>query len=227
MAIGIVCPPVTEVVKHFSVRCGPSWDPPKTYVDLTSPGVVVLDTTVVPDVIGLHAIDDQAALVCVLPSDFPNIFRVLVPDDRAEPRGLHDLMLEDSSSTEACHVRLASAADLMKLKQRWPSSLLTGMTKCQVDPPAHRDCKHEFGSGRLADCPHCDLQVNTSLSRHIMTFHLALVQLWRCSIPWCSVWKRTDQDCVEHLRLWHHTDSSVVASKLSKCFPPWTVTCVA
>ena len=38
-----------------------SWDPPKTYVDITSPGVVVLDTTVVPDMVGLHAYDDKAA----------------------------------------------------------------------------------------------------------------------------------------------------------------------
>ena len=37
-----------------------SWDPSvDTCVDLTSPGVVVLDTTVVPDVVGLNAFDDQ------------------------------------------------------------------------------------------------------------------------------------------------------------------------
>ena len=87
-----------------------------------------------------------------------------------------------------------------------------------------RDCKREFGSGLPRDCPHCNLHVNTSLSRHIMTFHLALAQLWRCPTPWCSVWKGTAQDCVEHLHLRHHADSSVVASTLGKCFPPWTVT---
>ena len=92
-----------------------SWDPPKTFVDLTSPGVAVLDTTVGPDVIGLHAFDDEAALVRMLPRDIPNIVRVLVPDDRAEPRGFHDLLLEDLSSMEACHVRVA---DLTKLKQQ-------------------------------------------------------------------------------------------------------------
>ena len=115
---------------------------------------------------------------------------VLVPDECAEPHGFHDLLLEDLSSTEAFHVRPASAADLMKLKQRWPSSLLTGMTKCQVDMESlRRDYKREFGSGRTGDCPNCDLHINTNLSRHIMTFHLTLAQLWRCPIPWCSVWK--------------------------------------
>ena len=53
--------------------------------DLTSSGVVVLDTTIVPDVVGLHAYDDKAALVRVLPGNFPNIVRTLVPDDRAAP----------------------------------------------------------------------------------------------------------------------------------------------
>ena len=106
-----------------------TWDPPKRYTYLTSPGVVVLDTTVVPDVVGLHAFDDKAVLVRVLPGDCPNIVRVLVPDDRAVLRGFHDLLLEDLLSTEACHVRPASAADLTKLKQQWLSSLLTGMTK--------------------------------------------------------------------------------------------------
>ena len=74
-----------------------SWDPPKTYVNLASPGVVILDTTIVPDVVGLHAFDDQATLVRVFPDDFPNIVRVLVPDHSAESRGFHDLLLEDLS----------------------------------------------------------------------------------------------------------------------------------
>ena len=55
-----------------------SWDPPKTYVDLASPGVVVMDTTIVPDVVDLHAFDDRAALVRVLPGDFPEHCLVLV-----------------------------------------------------------------------------------------------------------------------------------------------------
>ena len=59
--------------KTFRCEMCTSWDPPKTYMDLTSPGVVVLDNTVVPDVVGLHAYDDKAPLVRVLPGD---IFRV-------------------------------------------------------------------------------------------------------------------------------------------------------
>ena len=167
---------------------------------------MVLDTTVVPDVLGLHAFKDEVALVRVLPgdfpnivrvlvpddraeprwfhdllvedlsatkdchirpSDFPNIVRVLVPDDRAEPRGFHDLLVEDLSATKDCHIQPASAGALTALKQQWPSSLLSGMTKCQVDMESLcRDCKRKFGSGCPGYCPHCGMHISTSLSRH-------------------------------------------------------------
>ena len=42
-------------------------------VDLTSPGVVTLDTTVVPDVFGLHAFDNLAPVARVLPGEFSNM----------------------------------------------------------------------------------------------------------------------------------------------------------
>ena len=201
-----------------------SWNPSKTYIDLNSPGVVVLDTTIVPDMFGLHDFNDEVVLVWVLTGASPNIVRVLVPDDRTEPRAFHDLLIEDLSATK---VWSASAGDLTVLRQHRSPSLLSGMTKIQVDMESlHRDCKRKFGSGRPGDCPHCGMHINTSLSRHVMNFHLALGQLWGCPIPWCSVWKGTAQDCVDHLRRRHLTevDSSVVASTLVKCFLPWTVT---
>ena len=98
-----------------------------------------LDTTVIQDVLGLRAFNEDAALVRVLPSASPNIVRVLVPDDWAEPRVFHDLLIEDMSDTM---VRPSSAADLTELRQHWPPSLLSAMTKCQVDMEAQRrECK--------------------------------------------------------------------------------------
>ena len=72
--------------------------------------------------------------------------------------------------------------------------------------------------------PHCGTCINTSLTCHVMSFHLDLGQLWRCLIPWWSVWKGITQDCVDHLRLRHHAGSSVEAITLGKFFLPWTVT---
>ena len=156
------------------------------------------------------------ALVRVLPGTSPNVVRVLVPDDRAALRGFHALLIEDLSATKvSCTV----------LRQHWPPSLLSVMTKRQVDMEAQcRECKRQFGNLRPGKCPHCGTYINTSLSRHVMSFHLNLGQLWRCPIPWCSVCKGTAQDCMDHLRLRHHTGSSVKSSMLGKCFPPWTVT---
>ena len=98
-------------------------------MDLTSPGVVVLYTTVVPDVVGLHAFDDRVSVVWMLPGDLRNTVRVLVPDVRADPHGFPDLLIVNLSGTETCHVRPVSAGDLTAPKLRWPSSLLSAMTK--------------------------------------------------------------------------------------------------
>ena len=121
---------------------------PKTYVDLNSPGVVILDTTVVPDVIGLHAFNDEAALVRVLPGVSSNIVRILVPDDLS---GFHDLLIKDMSATI---IQPAFAGELTELLQHWPPSLLSVMTKRQVDMEAQRqECKCQFGNLRPGKCP--------------------------------------------------------------------------
>ena len=41
---------------------------------------------------------------------------------------------------------------------------------------------------------------------------------------WCTVWKGTAQDCVDHLRKTHEISHSVKAANLARYFPPWTVT---
>ena len=55
-------------------------------------------------------------------------------------------------------------------------------------------------------------------------YHLDLAQLWCCPVPWCTVWKGTSQDCVDHMRKAHDTPVFVKAGNLARWFPPWTVT---
>ena len=81
-------------------------------VDLSSPEVLPLDTTVIPDVFRLHAFDDRASLVRVLPGSFRNTVCVLFPDDRADPGGFHDVFMENLSNTPEYHVQLVSTQDL-------------------------------------------------------------------------------------------------------------------
>ena len=112
-------------------------------VDLTSPGVVTLDTTVVPDVFGLHAFDDRAPVVRVLPGDFLHTVRMLDPDDCANPVGFHDVHVENLSNSLSCLTSTCTV--LTSLRQCWPSSLFSAMNRCQADMEAlHRDCKREF-----------------------------------------------------------------------------------
>ena len=50
------------------------------------------------------------------------------------------------------------------------------------------------------------------------------MQLWRCPVMWCTVWKGTAQDCIDHMRRTHKVPLSVKAANLAKYFPAWTVT---
>ena len=51
------------------------WNAPESVVTLDSPGVVVLDTLCVPDVLGLRTRDADAEPVRVLPGRAPSVFR--------------------------------------------------------------------------------------------------------------------------------------------------------
>ena len=78
---------------NFRNKLHRSWNAPKSFVDLDSPGVVALDTSVVSDVLGLKAFYDDAEPTLVLPGMAKNIIQILVPDDRAEPRGFCNVRL--------------------------------------------------------------------------------------------------------------------------------------
>ena len=113
---------------------------------LDSPGVVVLDTSAVPDVyIGLRARNSNAEPTLVLPGRAQNSVRVLIPDDRAAPWGFHDATLVDMTGATGPSV---SKEELSTLWRQWPVSLVVGMSKRQSDLELmRRDCKARFSSG--------------------------------------------------------------------------------
>ena len=59
--------------------------------------------------------------------------------------------------------------------------------------------------------------------RHVARLHLDLVQLWRCPIAWCTTWKGSPQDCLEHLRNGHDAPWISKTASIEKYAPPWTV----
>ena len=54
-------------------------------------------------------------------------------------------------------------------------------------------------------------------------YHLELTQLCRCPVSWCTQWKGTPQDSVDHIQLSHVVPPTVKSANLGKWFPPWTV----
>ena len=43
-------------------------------------------------------------------------------------------------------------------------------------------------------------------------------------MSWCTQWKGTPQDCIDHIRKKHSVPDSVKAANLGRWFSPWTVT---
>ena len=183
-----------------SFRCElqTSWNVPELYL----PGVVELDTSVVPDVLGMRVHYEDAELTRVLPGRAQKSVRVLVPDARAKPRGFHDVTLVDMTNVAGPAVL---TADMSHLRRQWPTSLLTGMTRRQTDLELlRRECKCRFRDMQSGVCTYCRRHIMHDMARHVSMYHLDLGQLWWCPVLWCSYWKGTPQDCIDHIRLRHH-----------------------
>ena len=145
---------------------------PESYVYLESQGVVELDTSVVPDVLGLRALYEDAEPTRVLPGRVQNSVQVLVSDARAKPLGFHDMTNVSGPAV--------SMADMSHLQRQWPTSLLTGMTRRQTDLELLRwECKHQFCNMQAGICAHCGRHIVHDMACHVSTYHLDLRQLWR------------------------------------------------
>ena len=126
----------------FRYELQTSWNAPVSFVTLDSPEVVALDTSVVPDVLGLRARYPDAKSTRVLPGRAQNSVRMLVLDARATPRGFHDVTLVDMTGETGPTV---SMGEMSKLRRQWPTSLLTGMTRRETDlETLRRECKSRF-----------------------------------------------------------------------------------
>ena len=108
---------------------------------------------------------------------------------------------------------LVALSDIGCLRLDWPKDLFTFVGRYQCELEQMRKT-----------CPTCEKYIQVNLGKHVALYHLDLAQLWRCPVPWCTVWKGTSQDCVDHMRKAHDTPVFVKAGNLARWFPPWTVT---
>ena len=85
----------------FRVHVQTPWNAPEAFVTLDSPGVFVLDSAHVPDVLGLRTRYPDAAPVKVLKGRAQESVQVLIPDMKGTDRGFHDVTLVDMVDVEA------------------------------------------------------------------------------------------------------------------------------
>ena len=76
--------------------------------NLCSLGVVDLDLSVCPDVVGLNAFDEKMPVTRMLPGLSPCELTLLIPDTNIAQDGFHDVVVEnliESSTWRSRHVR--------------------------------------------------------------------------------------------------------------------------
>ena len=199
----------------FNVELQVSWNALEAYVNLDSDGIYELKT--VPDILGLHARRQGAAVVKVLLGRDSRSVRALVPDARVHDQGFHKVTLVDMGDTAGPDV---SMADLSLQWVQWPVPVVSSMSWLQ---PEMEQLRHVCKKRYLHGCSLCGKKIKLDMGRHVANYHPELAQLWRCPVSWCTLWKCTPQDCMDHLRLAHAVPASVRTANLGKWLPSWTV----
>ena len=151
----------------------------------------------IPDVMGLRALWPSAAIVKVMSVPDSLCIQVVTPDDHVNI-GYHEVLLHDMEEEDLPFV---ATSELGYLRRAWPTTLFMFMSRYQHDLERMRkECKERFSCTQSGNCTHCGKYIQRDLGKHIALYHLELAQLWRCPVMWCTVWKGTAQDCIDHMR---------------------------
>ena len=168
---------------------------------------------------GLRADRPGAVVAKVMSVRNSRCIRVVTPDDHVTC--YHETLLHDLGEEDLPFV---SISELNYLRRTWLRAVFAFMTRYQQDLEMKRkECKERFGCTQSGQCTHCGKHIWMDLGKHISCYYLELAQLWRCPVMWCTVWKGTAQDCIDHMRRAHKLPLSVNAANLAKYFPAWTV----
>ena len=160
----------------FDVELCIPWDAPEAVVDINSAEVVTLGSF--PDKVGLFGRRKDAAVSRILQGRDSRSVRFLVPDARGLDQNFHDVTIVDMDDERE---PMVTPADMTRLRELWPPEIFNHMRWFQQDLELMRK----------------------SAKREFARLHLDLVQLWRCPIAWCTTWKGSPKDCLEHLRNGH------------------------
>ena len=187
-------------------------------MDVSSEGVVPLRN--IPDVIGLVGRREGAVESRVLQGRDVHSVQVLVPDCRGVDQNFHDVTIVDMGEVPES---ADSIPELSALSQQWPPAVLSHMGWHQKELEEMRSAaKQLFRQSLPSSCVYCGSLIKSGMYRHVVCLNLDL-QLWRCPVSWCTVWKGTPQYCMDHLRGSHNVPWEVKSASLEKFLPPWTV----
>ena len=139
--------------------------------------------------------------------------RVLVLDSRGLEWDFHDVTIVDMGNLPESSVSMHELS-LLHRHMIWLQQDLDTM---------RAEAKKRFRNARPGKCFYCDKWIKCDMYRHVATYHLDLVQLWRCPVSWCTMRKGMPQDCMDHVRGAHDVPWDAKSASLDKFVPPWTV----
>ena len=205
-------------VTFMAELCVP-WDAPKAVIDINSTDLISLGSF--PDKVGLFGRRKEAAVSRIIAGRDSRSVRFVVPDGRVVDRGYHDVTVMDMEEEREPMVVLS---DMTRLRELWPVEVFDHMKWYQQDlERLRKSAKKDHQQTRPMPCRFCGKVIRVDMYRHVARLHLDLVQLWRCPIAWCTTWKGSPQDCLEHVRSGHDAPWVSKTASIEKYAPLWTV----
>ena len=196
------------------------WDATEAVVDVSVAGVEIQHS--LPDAMGLEARTRHVTRSRILRGRDPRSICVLIPDSQGPDQNIHDVTIVDMGKLPERHVPIMQLAELI---HRWPPAVINHMTWRQREIELMRSVvKTECRQNSLKPSTFCGASIKNNMYHHVARCHLQLAQLWRCPVPWCTMWKGTPQDLMTHILEGHSVLGETRRASLQKPFPPWTVT---
>ena len=192
------------------------WDAPEAVVDMNSKDLISLGPF--PDKVGLVGRRKDAAMSRIVRGRDCRSVRFVVPDVHLVDRGFHDVTVVDMGDDREPTIVLQ---DMTRLRELWPVEVFDQMKSRQQDLELMRkSAKRNYQQVRPMPCRFCGKVIRCDMYRHVARLHLDLVQLWRCPIAWCTTWKGSPQDCLEHVRSGHDAPWVEKTASIERYAPP-------
>ena len=102
-------------------------------LNMCSLGVMDLDLSISPDVFGLRSFDATKPVTRMLPGSSPCELRLMLPDDRLDNDGFHDIIIENLSGTPTWRSSHVSLADVSSLRRQWPKVVFNTLRRHASD----------------------------------------------------------------------------------------------